>query len=193
MPGLDITNSRPGYLLGRLHCLLGWLEQAATGVDDQIMGRTGKLMEQAPTNPAITLRCWQREAPQWLRKLAAKSPSRAEALSARLAEIATRVQLPDVWTSEEQSLWVVGYHHQRYTDLHATVTTAEVAGIRGLASAESARKWLSRLVAGGAISPLGRSPETGEKLWPRDEIEALPRRGRGRPRKAELQGTIAQS
>lgn len=177
MAGLNPDNNHPGYLLGRLHAMLGELEQLVTGIDDPIMGRTGKLMETAPTNPAVTLYCWQREGVQWLRNLSAGNPQTAQDLGARIAEVADRVDLPTSWTVDERSLWVVGYHHQRAAG--TAITTSQVAELRGLATSDAARTWLARhpdLVC------VGRDPDTGEKLWPRAAVLSKPRRPRGRPK-----------
>lgn len=58
------------------------------------------------------------------------------------------------------------------------VTTSEVAGLRGLATADAARTWLSR---NPDIICAGRDLASGEKLWPRCAVLAKPRRNRGRP------------
>jgi hypothetical protein len=115
--GFNPDNDRPGYLLGRLLATMEVLESAATGVDP-IMTRSFGLMRYAPTNPGLVLKSWQREGRQLMRKLALKDPLRATPLIARIEDLVERIgEVPDLTgNTEEQSLLVVGYHHQRHAD-----------------------------------------------------------------------------
>lgn len=196
--GLNIANDQPGYLLGRLHATLERLEAAATdtaGVDTTTFGRLGT----AVGNPVITLGIARREAPGWLRRHAGRHPERPNwtaDLQRVVAELVARIG--DVGTlsgdSEQQSLFTVGYHHQRAVDMAGgELSTEQVARLLGV-TADAARQRLSRWVRAGKLTPV-RTGDDGRRWWPKRRVDALitaaPGRGvgGGRPRTTPADST----
>ncbi len=179
MAGLNPDNNEPAYLLGRLHAALEGLETAARGLDSHIDAEMFEpKLSQAIGYPALTLKLWQSRGAGWLRKLGHGAQG---AWATRIAELVDRIAPnASVVGDANQSLFVVGYHHQRAHDQTDAITTREAGELLGLSGAGSARAQLSRWVQAGELWSVGRDGD-GQRLWPRSRIDQLrdARPGRG--------------
>lgn len=185
MPGLNPANDRPGYLAGRIFATLERAEDAATG------GRQHVLMDSkfavCVGNPRVVLRLADTLGAQYLRKLATREPGQAGEIADTVADLTTRIGA-GTWSrdlSEDQSLFTVGYHHQRHADdlaagLH--LTTAEVAELIGVGSAVAARVQLRRW----GVDSSGTDDATGGKLWRRAVVLAAHNSRPGRGARTDL-------
>lgn len=189
MPGLDDTCNRPGYLLGRLFSILIDLEATATGKHPQDTDMFGR-MPTAVGNPAVVL-THAIQAKRWIVRVQqvtaqrvagedhaqARGLAKADRYTRRIDELVQRIGQPGTLTgkTEEQSLFITGYHHQVAGDTE-TMPTRAVAELLGYTNVNAARAELSRL----GVEAIGRDRETGEKLWPAWVAEIVKNRpGRG--------------
>lgn len=178
MAGLNPDNPSPGYLSGRLWAYFEALEIAATGRDATAMAK----MPTAIGHPQITVKLADAHRVPLMGRLARSAPEVAELLRQRLAELADRIQAGD-WSADptaDQSLWVVGYHHQRVlADIEARVLvdTAEVADLYFAGKLDAARMQIKRWVDGGVL--VDGVEQHGRKWWPAAQVRDLASR---RPR-----------
>lgn len=183
MTGLNPTNSEPGYLCGRLFAHLEALELAAEGGYTLFEGKFAN----AVRNPTITLNFERARAGTWLKRLTYRhgKPEEAERYRATFAELVERIDPhAECQHANQQYLFTLGYHHQRYANDRAAgeiLTTAELAPVLGYEDVASMRKQLSRWEQEG-LEGSGRDQASGERLWRLSRVQAMPRRGRGRPR-----------
>lgn len=133
MPGLDITETNPAYVSGRLFATLEATQRAAyRGDQEPNTNFFDRYFAGAVANPRIAMIQGGQLHAAWLRKIrtsAERQPTSAErerrraahdALRRRLDELfglLTTQALPDRITTAEQSRFIVGYHHQRANDL----------------------------------------------------------------------------
>jgi CRISPR-associated protein Csd1 len=176
---LDDTVTRPGYLCGRLFSVLVDLEAEAVGTTEL---RDSK-MAPAVQRPTMVLKLAATRQGPWLTKLRTQGRAgTADRLADQIASLAGRVD-PAVKTlghSEEQSLFILGYHHQRAADMDCA-TTAEAAELLGLSSSAAARVQLARW----GIKSVGRAGD-GQNRWPKAEIVAAKERRPGRGARTDL-------
>ncbi len=133
MPGLDPTNTDPAYVAGRLFAVLEATQRAAyPGEDEPNTSFFDRFFSGAVANPRIAAIQGGQLHAAWIRKIRTtaereRTPDArrkrlgvAAALKTRLDELYTlfdAAALPARITTEAQSLFIVGYHHQRAHDL----------------------------------------------------------------------------
>ncbi len=116
MPDLDQTNTDPGYVAGRLFAALEQLQyDASEGKLNTTYG--DRFFAGAVTNPRAAVVNGRRDANAWLRKLRRSKPGAAIRHDKRLDELFGLVDagagLPARTTLRQQSMFLLGYHHQR--------------------------------------------------------------------------------
>jgi CRISPR-associated protein Csd1 len=118
MPKLDQTNTTPAYVAGRMFATL---EQIQYDVSDGQLNTTyaDRFFAGAIANPRAALLNGRRDAIAWLRKLRNSEKKRGNAVRHE-KELQSLYDLLDVdsdvparTTLREQSLFLLGYHHQR--------------------------------------------------------------------------------
>jgi CRISPR-associated protein Csd1 len=118
MPGLDPTNTAPTYVAGRLFATL---EQIQYDVSDGRLNTTygDRFFAGAIANPRAALLTGRRDSIAWLRKLRNSAKKKGAAarhekeLDALYALLDVTTDLPARTTLGQQSLFLLGYHHQR--------------------------------------------------------------------------------
>ncbi|MCO1575483.1 type I-C CRISPR-associated protein Cas8c/Csd1 [Crossiella sp. SN42] len=134
MPGLDETNTQPGYLAGRTFALLERIQyeahrprtpqqtdRAAAGekkTSGQVNTTYGdRFFASASANPRAALVAGRRDAVAWLRKLRRTKPALASFYDKKLNELFELYDVNDnillTANLEQQALFMLGYHHQR--------------------------------------------------------------------------------
>ena len=133
MPGLDPTNTSPAYLLGRLFAVLEATQRAAYP-GDNLPNTTffDRYFAGAIANPRVAFVQGSQMWPAWLKKIRTSADREARkadrdrrlaaafALKNRISELTEQLAvqpLPALTTSAHQSLFIIGYHHQRAHDL----------------------------------------------------------------------------
>jgi CRISPR-associated protein Csd1 len=116
MPDLDPTNTDSGYVAGRLFAALEQLQyDASEGKLNTTYG--DRFFAGAVTNPRAAIVNGRRDANAWLRKLRRTKPGAAIKHDKRLDElfglIGPVAGLPARTTLRQQSMFLLGYHHQR--------------------------------------------------------------------------------
>lgn len=116
MPALDQTNTNPGYVAGRLFAALEQLQyDASEGKLNTTYG--DRFFSGAVTNPRAAIVNGRRDANAWLRKLRRTKPGAVRGHNMRLDELFGLVDagagLPARTTLFQQSMFLLGYHHQR--------------------------------------------------------------------------------
>ncbi|MGH4002874.1 MAG: type I-C CRISPR-associated protein Cas8c/Csd1 [Pseudonocardiaceae bacterium] len=118
MPDLDPTNTNPGYVAGRLFAALEQLQyDASEGKLNTTYG--DRFFSGAVTNPRAAIVNGRRDANAWLRKLRRNKskPGAAVRHDKRLDELFRLLDagdgLPARTTLFQQSMFLLGYHHQR--------------------------------------------------------------------------------
>lgn len=130
MPKLDETNTDPGYVAGRVFAALEQLQyDASEGKLNTTYG--DRFFSGAVLNPRAAIVNGRRDAPAWLRKLRRSKRGAAVRHEKRLTELFdllnASVGLPARTTLSQQSMFLIGYHHQRahhFASL-STATTPE--------------------------------------------------------------------
>jgi CRISPR-associated protein Csd1 len=116
MPELDPTNTDPAYVAGRTFAVL---EQIQYDVSDGKLNTTygDRHFAGAVSNPRVALVNGRRDANAWLRKLRRTKPGAAvrhdKALDELFGLIDARAGVPSRMTLQQQSMFLLGYHHQR--------------------------------------------------------------------------------
>jgi CRISPR-associated protein Csd1 len=116
MPALDPTNTDPGYVAGRLFAALEQLQYDASG--GKLNTTYGdRFFSGAVTNPRAAIVNGRRDANAWLRKLRRIKPGAVVRHDKQLDELFGLVDagagLPGRTTLFQQSMFLLGYHHQR--------------------------------------------------------------------------------
>ncbi len=116
MPELDQTNTDPGYVAGRLFAALEQLQyDASEGKLNTTYG--DRFFAGAVINPRAAIVNGRRDATAWLRKLRRSKPGAAVRHTKRLDDLVglldAGVGLPARTTLRQQSMFLLGYHHQR--------------------------------------------------------------------------------
>lgn len=116
MPDLDPTNTDPGYVAGRLFAALEQLQyDASEGRLNTTYG--DRFFAGAVTNPRAAIVNGRRDANAWLRKLRRSKPGAVVRHDKRLDELFGLLDagagLPARTTLRQQSMFLLGYHHQR--------------------------------------------------------------------------------
>ncbi|MGH3796754.1 MAG: type I-C CRISPR-associated protein Cas8c/Csd1 [Pseudonocardiaceae bacterium] len=116
MPDLDQTNTDPAYVAGRLFAALAQMQY---DVSDGKLNTTysDRFFSGAVTNPRAAIVNGRRDANAWLRKLRRTKRGAAVNHDKRLDELFglldAGVGLPARTTLRQQSMFLLGYHHQR--------------------------------------------------------------------------------
>lgn len=116
MPGLDTANTTPAYVAGRVFAVL---EQIQYDVSDGRLNTTygDRYFAGAIGNPRAALVSGRRDAIAWLRKLRRTKKGASVRHEKELDELFGLLgpagDLPHRTTLREQSLFLLGYHHQR--------------------------------------------------------------------------------
>lgn len=123
MPGLDEKATNPAYVWGRIFAVLEAIQRSAIpDVNATIRDRYFGL---AMTQPEATMRMLRTNANGHLKKLVGKNVSRGagRALDARLADLSQLLDqedgLPARLDARGQMKFILGYDHQRSTDMAA--------------------------------------------------------------------------
>ncbi|MEK6443822.1 type I-C CRISPR-associated protein Cas8c/Csd1 [Pseudonocardia sp. T1-2H] len=115
MPGLDPSNTTPAYVAGRAFAVLEQIQYDASGQRNATYG--DRFFAGAISNPRAALVTGQRDAIAWLRKLRRTKPPAAvrhqKALDELFGLLDPTGDVPARTTLHEQSLFLLGYHHQR--------------------------------------------------------------------------------
>lgn len=116
MPDLDPTNTDPGYVAGRLFAALEQLQYDAS--DGKLNTTYGdRFFSGAVTNPRAAIVNGRRDANAWLRKLRRTRRGAAINHDKRLDQLfgllGPAAGLPARTTLRQQSMFLLGYHHQR--------------------------------------------------------------------------------
>ncbi len=116
MPDLDPTNTDPGYVAGRLFAVLEQLQYDAS--DSKLNTTYGdRFFAGAVTNPRAAIVNGRRDANAWLRKLRRRKPgaavNRDKQLDGLFRLFDAGIGLPARTTLRQQSMFLLGYHHQR--------------------------------------------------------------------------------
>ncbi len=116
MPDLDPTSTDPGYVAGRLFAALEQLQyDASEGKLNTSYG--DRFFAGAVTNPRAAIVNGRRDANAWLRKLRRTKRGAAVNHDKRLDELFRLLDigtgLPARTTLLQQSMFLLGYHHQR--------------------------------------------------------------------------------
>lgn len=131
MPGLDHDNTTPAYVAGRTFAVL---EQIQYDVSGGKLNTTyaDRYFAGAISNPRAALVGGRRDATAWLRKLRG-NPAKAGAavrhekeLDKLFGLIGPDSDFPSRTTIRDQSLFLLGYHHQR-ADRFASIAAAAAA------------------------------------------------------------------
>ena len=133
MPKLDETNTDPGYVAGRVFAALEQLQyDASEGKLNTTYG--DRFFSGAVLNPRAAIVNGRRDAPAWLRKLRRTKRGAAVRHEKRLTELFdlfdAGVGLPARTNLSQQSMFLIGYHHQRahhFASLTAATTTEETS------------------------------------------------------------------
>ncbi len=116
MPGLDPTNASPAYVAGRAFAVLDQM-QYAVSEGQRNTTYADRFFAGAISNPRAALVNGQRDAAAWLRKLRRTKKGTAVRLEKELDELFSLLgpasDVPARTTLTEQSLFLLGYHHQR--------------------------------------------------------------------------------
>ena len=111
---IDINNTDPGYLLGRLFAALDSVQRAALGgnVNASIRDR---YFGAASATPSSIFPVLMRNAQNHLSKIKKEKPGLAINLEKQLDEIIDKLgpQLPRSLRMESQGRFAIGYYHQR--------------------------------------------------------------------------------
>jgi CRISPR-associated protein Csd1 len=116
MPGLDPANTNPAYVAGRTFAELEQIQYDASG--GKLNTSYGdRYFSGAVTNPRAALVHGRRDANAWLKKLRRTYPGVAFSHERRLDElfelVDTETNIPARPTIQQQSMFLLGYHHQR--------------------------------------------------------------------------------
>lgn len=115
-PALDETNTDSGYVAGRLFAALEQLQYDASEVKPNAT-YGDRFFAGAVTNPRAAIVNGRRDANAWLRKLRRTKRGAAIRHEQRLNElfglIGPDVGVPARTTLRQQSMFLLGYHHQR--------------------------------------------------------------------------------
>jgi CRISPR-associated protein Csd1 len=130
MPDLDPTNTDPGYVAGRLFAVLEQLQYDAS--DGKLNTTYGdRFFAGAVTNPRAAIVNGRRDANAWLRKLRRTKRGAAVRHEKRLDELVRLLDagtgLPARTTLRQQSMFLLGYHHQRAHHFASRPATAAAA------------------------------------------------------------------
>jgi len=133
MPGLDPTQDDPAYVSGRLFAVLEATQRAAFPREEQPNTTFfDRYFAGAVANPRVALVQGSQLWPAWIKKITSsaereRTPQGRNRRLAAAAALRTRITdllallnaeaLPARITTEAQSLFIVGYHHQRADDL----------------------------------------------------------------------------
>lgn len=132
MSALDLQNTAPAYLYGRLLAVLAEVQRAAIGkaaIIDRFYGT-------ASSAPASVFARLLRGAQPHLTKLERDKPGVAKALQRRLEEVMSEIDgFRTTLTLEEQGFFALGYYHQRAHD-RAQIQAAIERKRAGTASAD---------------------------------------------------------
>jgi CRISPR-associated protein Csd1 len=116
MPGLDDTNTDPAYVAGRAFAVLEFIQyDVSEGKLNTTYG--DRYFAGAITNPRTALINGRKDANAWLRKLRKRKPGAAvnheKTLDALFGLIESNNGIPSRTNLKQQSLFLLGYHHQR--------------------------------------------------------------------------------
>jgi CRISPR-associated protein Csd1 len=116
MPGLDTANTDPAYVAGRVFAALEALQYDASG--GKLNTTYGdRYFAGAITNPRSALVNGRKDANAWLRKLRRTRTGVAinheKTLDGLFALLSAGGGIPGRTTLKQQSLFLLGYHHQR--------------------------------------------------------------------------------
>ena len=121
MPGLDPNCLNPAYLAGRLFAVLESVQRAANTADGQPNTTFfDRYFSGAIANPRIAIIQGNQQSSAWLKKIRSTKPAAFNALRRRLGELTALCAaspFPARITTEEQSMFIIGYYHQRADDL----------------------------------------------------------------------------
>lgn len=129
MPGLDETNTRPSYLLGRLMSIYEDLQYSAASQDG---GGTpnatfaDKYLAGAITSPRLVLTAGTKQSTAWLTKLRKNRRDYfyKQLIDQIIAQLDAANPGPTRASLDEQAEFVLGYHHQRAASNDARVAAA---------------------------------------------------------------------
>lgn len=118
MPGLDPSCADPCYVAGRLFAEYAQIQYAAATMDEGKAPNStfaDKNFAGAISNPAIAIAAGEKQAAGWLSKLRRKGwdGPHIRTLDSLVDLLDPAVPLPTRATIEQQSMFVLGYHHQR--------------------------------------------------------------------------------
>ncbi|GEL20977.1 type I-C CRISPR-associated protein Cas8c/Csd1 [Pseudonocardia asaccharolytica] len=116
MPGLDPSNTNPAYVAGRAFAVLDQIQYSAS--EERRNTTYGdRFFAGAISNPRAALVTGRRDAAAWLRKLRRTKTGAAirheKELDGLFALLDPARDVPARTTLTEQSLFLLGYHHQR--------------------------------------------------------------------------------
>ena len=140
MPGLDVENTQPAYLLGRLMAVYERAQYAAATMDGgQAPNATfvDKYLAGAITSPRLVITSGDRQAQAWLSKLARKKRDfhLRQSIDSIMSQLSPDDPGPVRASLDEQALFLLGFHHQRAHDSEAA---AEYKAAKALAEAKGA-------------------------------------------------------
>lgn len=130
MPGLDDQNTNAAYVAGRAFAVLEFIQY---DVSDGKLNTTygDRYFAGAITNPRTALINGRKDANAWLRKLRKRKPGAAinheKTLDALFGLIAAGDGIPSRANLKQQSLFLLGYHHQRAHRFAAARSTSNTS------------------------------------------------------------------
>lgn len=115
---LDIENSAPAYLCGRLFCLIEGIQRAALGKDINA-GVRERFFSAASTSPSSAFGRLMRLMQNHLTKIRQDKPGLAIVLDTETTELCGKIKnFPMTLNLEQQGQFALGYYHQKHDNFN---------------------------------------------------------------------------
>lgn len=110
---LDIENTSPPYICGRIFAVLESIQRAALGKEINA-GIRERFFSFTATNPSSAFGRLMKLTQNHLTKLKAEKPGLAVILDRELQELFSKIHtFPAVFSLEDQGQFAIGYYHQK--------------------------------------------------------------------------------
>jgi CRISPR-associated protein Csd1 len=122
---LDLENSTPAYLVGRLFAQIEGVQRSALGKNLNA-GIRERFFSAASTNPSAAFGRLMKLTQNHLSKIRQEKPGLAVVLDTEITDLCSRINgFPSILTLEQQGQFALGYYHQKHYNFSKTKNNTE--------------------------------------------------------------------
>lgn len=122
---LDLENSAPAYLVGRLFAQIEGVQRLALGKNLNA-GIRERFFSAASTSPSAAFGRLMKLTQNHLSKIRQEKPGLAVVLDSEITDLCSRINtFPSILTLEQQGQFALGYYHQKHYNFNRNKNNTE--------------------------------------------------------------------